>query len=88
MHLEQENKNQEQVKEQVTEQVKLSEKQKEILIYLLDHPTASLKSCSEATGASPVSIRHTFRKVKSWLDIRHEGPDKTGIWSFELINKE
>ena len=74
------------IKEQVKEQVNLSDKQKEILIYLLDNPSASLKSCSEATGASAMSIRYTFKKVKSWLDIRHEGPDKTGIWSFELIS--
>ena len=87
---EQVNRNQEQVKERVKEQVKeqvnLSDKQKEILLYLLDHPSASLKSCSDATGASAMSIRYTFKKVKSWLDIRHEGPDKTGIWSFEVIS--
>lgn len=85
---EQVNKYQEQVKEQVKEQVNLSEKQKEILNYLIDHPSASLKTCSDATGASAMSIRYTFKKVKSWLDIWHEGPDKTGIWSFKLVNKE
>jgi len=76
----------EQVKKQVKKQVNLSEKQKEVLIYLLDHPSASLKTCSDATGASAKSIRYTFKKVKSWLDIRHEGPDKTGYWSFKPIN--
>lgn len=82
------NKHQEQVKEQVKEQVNLSEKQKKILNYLIDHPSASLKACSDATGASAMSIRYTFKKVKSWLDIWHEGPDKTGFWSFKLVNKE
>lgn len=85
-----EKKDEEQVnkyKEQVKEQVNLSDKQKEILIYLLDNPSVSLKSCSEATGASAMSIRYTFKKVKSWLEIRHIGPDKTGTWSFELVNK-
>ena len=75
-------------KEQVKEQVNLTETQKEVLIYLLDHPSASLKACSDATGASAMSIRYTFKKVKSWLDIHHEGPDKTGIWIFELIKKD
>ncbi len=85
-----EKKDEEQVnkyKEQVREQVNLSDKQKKILIYLLDNPSASLKSCSEATGASAMSIRYTFKKVKSWLEIRHIGPDKTGTWSFELVDK-
>ena len=59
-----------------------------MLIYLLDHPSASLKACSDATGASAMSIRYTFKKVKSWLDIHHEGPDKTGMWIFELIKKD
>ena len=77
----------EQVKKQVKKQVNLSEKQKEVLIYLLDHPSASLRTCSEATGASAKSIRYTFKKVRDWLEIRHEGPDKTGTWSFELIDK-
>ena len=68
----------------VKKQENLSDKQKEILIYLLKHPSESLKNCSDATGASPKSIRYTFKKVNSWLDIHHEGPDKTGIWIFEL----
>lgn len=80
------NKGLEQVKKQVKKQVNLSEKQKEVLIYLLDHPSTSLKTCSEATGASAKSIRYTFKKVRDWLEIRHEGPDKTGIWSFALIS--
>ena len=87
-YLEQENEVKEQVKKQVKEQVKkqvnLTETQKEVLIYLLDHPSASLKACSDAKGASPKSIRYTFKKVSSWLNIHHEGPDKTGIWIFEL----
>ena len=83
-YLEQEN----EVKEQVKEQVNLTETQKEVLIYLLDHPSASLKACSDATGASAMSIRYTFKKVRSWLHIHHEGPDKTGIWIFELIKNE
>ena len=90
-HLEQENEEneeKEQEKEQVKEQVNLTETQKEVLIYLLDHSSASLKACSDATGASAMSIRYTFKKVKSWLDIHHEGPDKTGIWIFELIKNE
>ena len=68
----------------VKKQENLSDKQKEILIYLLKHSSESLKNCSDATGASPKSIRYTFKKVSSWLDIHHEGPDKTGIWIFEL----
>ena len=68
----------------VKKQENLSDKQKEILIYLLKHPSESLKNCSDATGASPKSIRYTFKKVSSWLNIHHEGPDKTGIWIFEL----
>ncbi|MBD5187414.1 MAG: hypothetical protein HDS94_05090, partial [Bacteroidales bacterium] len=72
----------------VKEQENLSDKQKEILIYLLKHPSESLKNCSDATGASAKSIRYTFKKVKSWLDIHHEGPDKTGMWIFELIKKD
>lgn len=71
--------------EQVKEQVNLSGKQKDILIYLLTHPSESLKTCSEVTGASVMSIRYTFKKVKSWLDIRHQGPDKTGLWAFKLV---
>ena len=71
----------------VKEQENLSDKQKEILIYLLNHPSESLKNCSDATGASAKSIRYTFKKVSSWLDIHHEGPDKTGMWIFELIKK-
>lgn len=86
--LEQGNEDKEQVKEQVKGQVNLTETQKEVLIYLLDHPSASLKACSDATGASAMSIRYTFKKVKSWLDIHHEGPDKTGMWIFELIKKD
>ena len=72
----------------VKKQENLSDKQKEILIYLLKHPLESLKNCSDATGASAKSIRYTFKKVRSWLHIHHEGPDKTGIWIFELIKNE
>ncbi|MBD5339925.1 MAG: hypothetical protein HDR98_12570 [Bacteroides sp.] len=72
----------------VKKQENLSDKQKEILIYLLKHPSESLKNCSDATGASAKSIRYTFKKVSSWLNIHHEGPDKTGIWIFELIKKD
>ncbi|MBD5170622.1 MAG: hypothetical protein HDT07_01240 [Bacteroidales bacterium] len=86
-YLEQENEEKEE-KELVKEQVNLTETQKEVLIYLLDRPSASLKACSDATGASAMSIRYTFKKVKAWLDIHHEGPDKTGIWIFELIKKD
>lgn len=74
--------------EQVTKQVNLSDKQKEILIYFLKHPSDSLKACSDTTGASAKSIRYTFKKVSDWLEIRHEGPDKTGKWSFKLVYKE
>ena len=72
----------------VKKQENLSDKQKEILIYLLKHPLESLKNCSDATGASAKSIRYTCKKVRSWLHIHHEGPDKTGIWIFELIKNE
>ena len=72
----------------VKKQENLSDKQKEILIYLLKNPSESLKNCSDTTGASAKSIRYTFKKVSSWLDIHHEGPDKTGMWIFELIKKD
>ena len=71
----------------IKKQENLSDKQKEILTYLLKHPSESLKNCSDATGASAKSIRYTFKKVSSCLDIHHEGQIKPEYGFLNLSKK-
>jgi len=77
-----------QIKRQIENAAGLSGLQKEVLLYLLSKPSATVKECAEVFDLSSKSIRYAMNKVGTWLKIKHLGSKKIGMWSFELVNNE
>lgn len=77
----------EQIKERIKEHTNLSVPQKTVLLLMVEHSEYSLKEFSTQVGITEMAIRYLIKKVKSWLEISHNGPNKGGKWIVQLKNR-
>lgn len=73
-----------QIKGQIKGQINLSAPQERFLTLLLDYPKLSMQKYSEQTGLSIKAIRHLIDKLAPWVEITHQGANKTGKWVINL----